>query len=339
VTETPFVRTVLGDIEPGALGVTYAHEHLVILESRTTEASPDLRLDSVDDAVRELAPAQALGLRAVVDGMPADTGRDAEMLAAIARRTGLHVIAPTGIHHIRHYGPRHWTERLPIDEIAGLFIGEIEVGIDRYDLGAPIVHPTPHRAGVIKVAGSEGGPSPRDARIFEAAAIAQARTGCPILTHCEHGTGGVEQVALLERHGARAAGIALSHVDKVVDRGYQRELLATGATLEYDQSFRWGDGENGTLRLLEWAAEDGALDRIVLGMDAARRSYWAVLGGSPGMAWLLGTFTDRMRAIGLTDADLHTLFVTDPARLYAFAPVARRAPGAGDPQTDTEAQA
>ena len=50
----PFVRTVLGDIEPGALGITYAHEHLVILASRTTEQSPDLLLDSVDDAVREL---------------------------------------------------------------------------------------------------------------------------------------------------------------------------------------------------------------------------------------------------------------------------------------------
>lgn len=320
MSTAPFIRTVLGDIEPAQLGVTYAHEHLVILESRTTERSADMLLDSVDDAVRELAPAQALGLRAVVEGMPADTGRDAGMLAEIARRTGLHLIAPTGIHHIRHYGPRHWTERLPVDEIAGLFIGEIEVGIDRYDLGAPVVHPTPHRAGVIKVAGSEGGPSPRDARIFEAAAIAQVRTGCPILTHCEHGTGGIEQVALLERHGARASGIALSHVDKVVDRGYQRELLATGATLEYDQSFRWGDGENGTLRLLGWAAEDGRLGQVVLGMDAARRGYWAVHGGTPGMAWLLGSFSDRMRGIGLTDADLHTLFVTAPARLYAFAP-------------------
>ena len=150
------------------------------------------------------------------------------------------------------------------------------------------------------------------------AEIAQARTGCPILTHCEHGTGGLEQVALLERHGARAAGIALSHVDKVVDRGYQRELLATGATLEYDQSFRWGEAENGTLRLLEWAAEDGRLGQVVLGMDAARRGYWAVHGGTPGMAWLLDGFSARMRAIGLGDADLHALFVTNPARLYAF---------------------
>jgi len=317
-----FVRTVLGDIPPAALGVTYAHEHLVILPSRTTEHWPDHLLDSVEDAVAELAPAQALGLTAVVDGMPADTGRDAAMLAEIARRTGLHVIAPTGIHHIRHYGPRHWTERLPVDEIAGLFIADIEVGIDAWDYGAPVVHRTPYRAGVIKVAGSDGGPSARDARIFAAAGIAQARTGAPILTHCEAGTGGLEQIALLERHGARAAGIALSHVDKVVDRGYHRELAASGATLEYDQSFRWGERENGTLRLIAWAAEDGHLDRVVLGMDAARRGYWAVHGGAPGMAWLLGPFSERMRAIGLDDASIARLFVANPARVYTFAPPA-----------------
>ena len=104
-----FVRTVLGDIDPGELGVTYAHEHLVIAGSRTTELFPDFRLDDVDRAVAELAPVQALGLRSVVDAMPADTGRDAELLAEVSRRSGIHVIAPTGAHHGRYYPERHWT--------------------------------------------------------------------------------------------------------------------------------------------------------------------------------------------------------------------------------------
>ena len=60
---------------------------------------------------------------------------------------------------------------------------------------------SPHRAGVIKVAGSAGGPSARDARVIEAAAEAHHRTGAPILTHCEAGTGALEQVALLEDLG------------------------------------------------------------------------------------------------------------------------------------------
>ena len=55
--------------------------------------------------------------------------------------------------------------------------GELTEGIDANDLNGPVVRRTPHRAGVVKVAGSLDGPSARDRRIFEAAAIATARVG------------------------------------------------------------------------------------------------------------------------------------------------------------------
>ena len=213
---------------------------------------------------------------------------------------------------------RRWSEALTAAEIAELFVADITTGIDALDYGGPVIRRTQHRAGVIKIGGSEGGPSPREARIFEAAAIAHIRTGCPILTHCENGTGALEQVALLGRHGVTPAHIVLSHVDKVVDRGYQREILASGAFAEYDQSFRWKDAANGTLRALAWAAADGTLARILLGMDAARQGYWTTYGGSPGMTWLLGSFSSSMHELGLGDADLHQLFVAGPARAYAF---------------------
>jgi len=318
-----FVRTVLGDIDPGDLGVTYAHEHLAIAGSRMTEVYPDFRLDDVDKAIAELAPAQALGLRSVVDAMPCDAGRDAELLADISRRSGVHVIAPTGAHAEKHYPERHWTLKLAVEEIAGLFAADIDVGIDALDYGSPVVKRTPYRAGVIKVAGSGTSLSERDQRTFEAAAIAQRVTGCPILTHCEGGRGGTEQVAWLERHGAHAEHIALSHVDKVVDRGYQQDLFATGAYVEYDQGFRWGDQPNGTLQLLEWAAEDGRLGQVVLGLDAARRGYWTAYGGKPGWTYLLGGFADDLRARGLGEQEQRQLFTANPARLYSFAEVSR----------------
>jgi predicted metal-dependent phosphotriesterase family hydrolase len=64
---------------------------------------------------------------------------------------------------------------------------------------------------------------------------------------------------------------ALRHVDNVVDRGYHRELVATGAFVEYDGSFRWGDGPNGTLKLLRRLADDGPLDHALRGIYAARQ--------------------------------------------------------------------
>lgn len=314
-----FVRTVLGDIAPADMGVAYAHEHLIIDGGRPVQMEPEFDLADVEAMASELSAAADVGLGTVVDAMPCDAGRNAEKLAELSRRTGVNVVAPTGLHHERYYGAAHWSLRVTTDELADLFTADIERGIDGNDYSGPIVRRTAHRAGVIKVAGSDGGPSDRDRLVFEAAAAAHARTGAPILTHCEHGTGGLEQVRLLADLGVDLARVALSHVDKVVDRGYHRELLGSGASAEYDGSFRWPDGEpNGTLTLLGWMAEDGLGDRIVLGMDAARRRYYRVFGGSPGLSWLLDGFTAAMEAAGLDAAFRRRLFVDNPARIFAF---------------------
>jgi phosphotriesterase-related protein len=314
-----FVRTVLGDIDPADLGVTDAHEHLIIAGGKPVEMSGDFLLDDVDRAVAELQSAKALGLGAVVDAMPADCGRDVLRLAEVSRRSGVHVVAPTGLHHERFYDARHWSRGASIDELAALFVADIGEGIDAEDYGGPIVRRTGHRAGVIKVGGSGGFPTDRDRRAFTAAAQAHRATGCPILTHCEGGMRAVEQVDLLVAADADPGHVVLSHVDKVVDRGYHRELAATGALLEYDGAFRWKDQPNGTLQLLAWMAEDGLLGQVVLGLDAARRDYWSVYGGAPGLTYLLDGFDREMRAIGLDDAARRTMLVENPARAFAFA--------------------
>jgi 5-phospho-D-xylono-1,4-lactonase len=287
-----FVRTVLGDIDPALLGVTYAHEHLVIDGGRPVELSADFLLNDLDRLSDEVRAATAAGLQAAIDMMPADCGRNPILLAELSRRTRLRIVGATGLHHERFTGPSHWSLRATEDELADLFVADIADGIDERDYTGPIVHRTDVRAGVIKIAGSLGGPSDRDRPIFHAAAAAHGRTGVPIHTHCEAGTGALEQIGLLDDAGVATAHLSLSHVDKVVDRGYHREILATGAFVVYDQGFRWGDRPNGTLQLLEWALEDGHVDRVMLGMDAARQGYYAAFGGSPGLPYLLTTFTD-----------------------------------------------
>jgi 5-phospho-D-xylono-1,4-lactonase len=316
---TAFVRTVLGDIDPSLLGVTYAHEHLVIDGGRPVQLEPDFDLSDIDAMATEVGAAMDVGLDAVIDAMPCDCGRSATKLAGLARRTGLHVIAPTGLHHDGFYGSAHWSRRLDVAQLADLFVADIVDGIDRYDYSGPVVDRTPHRAGVIKIGGSEGVLSERDQRVFDAAAAAHIRTGAPILTHCEKGTGGIDQARRLADDGVALSHVALSHVDRVVDRGYHRELAATGAGLEYDGSFRWADASNGTLQLLEWMAEDDLLDHVVLGMDAARQGYYTVYGGGPGLAWLLDGFSRQMEGRGLGAEVQRRLFVDNPARTFSFA--------------------
>jgi predicted metal-dependent phosphotriesterase family hydrolase len=314
-----FVRTVLGDVDPAELGVTYAHEHLVIEPGRATDAEPELLLDDVDRMAAELSEAAAAGLATAVDAMPCNTGRNPAKLAELSRRTGVRIVASTGLHHERFYDAAHWSRRLAVDDLADLFVADIEAGIDVLDYGSPRVRRSPYRAGIVKVAGSEGGPSARDRPIFEAAAVAHGRSGVPILTHCEHGTGALEQARLLVDQGVAPEHVLLSHVDKVVDRGYHREIAATGAFVVHDQAFRWGDTPDGTLQLLAWAAEDDRLDRVLLATDGARQGYLRAYGGAPGLAYLLEAFTRRMAACGLDGSARARMFVTNPARALAFA--------------------
>jgi len=318
-----FVRTVLGDADPSELGVTYAHEHLVIDGGRPVELSPDFLLADIERLEAELSDAAASGLGAAIDAMPADCGRNPAKLAELSRRSGVRIVAATGLHHERFYGPSHWSLRASEDELADLFVADVTNGIDERDYGGPIVRRTAVRAGIVKVAGSQGGPSERDRPIFRAAAATHLQTGVPVHTHCEAGTGALEQIRLLTDAGVPAAHISLSHVDKVVDRGYHRELLSTGAFAVYDQAFRWGERENGTLRLLESVVADGLIGQVMLGMDAARQGYYRAFGGTPGLDWLLRGFSDEMQACGLGPEIRHRLFVDNPARAFAFAEVDR----------------
>ena len=310
------VRTVLGDIPASQLGVCYAHEHLIIDGGVAKLINPEISLQRVEDAVGELAPCVAAGLGAVVDAMPADAGRNVAKLAEISRRSGVHVVAATGLHHARFYGERHWGELLEPAEMAELFVGDLEVGIDAHDLNGPVLRRTPHRAGLVKVAGSAGGPSPRDRRIFEAAAIAVARVGTALMTHCEGGTGGVAQLRLLDELGVPPDRVILSHTDKVVDRGYHRELLATGAKVVYDQGIR---SPEDTARLVRWMVEDGHGSQLLLGTDGARRSLWTALGGSPGLAALRARLGRRLAA-ELGTAVMDRIWVTNPAAALELRP-------------------
>lgn len=310
------VRTVLGDVPSNELGVCYAHEHLVIDGGVAKIINPEISLQSVDDAVEELAPCVLAGVGTVVDAMPADAGRNVVKLAEISRRSGVHVVATTGLHHARYYGERHWGELLDPQEMADLFVAEMEVGIDAHDLNGPVLRRTTHRAGVVKVAGSTDGPSARDRRVFEAAALAATRVGAAVMTHCEGGTGGVAQLQVLAELRVPLDRVILSHTDKVSDRGYHREMLSTGAYVVYDQGLRT---PKSTARLVRWMVEDEHEGQLLLGTDGARRSLWSVLGGTPGLA-ALRTDLGTCLADQLGDDLMRRIWVTNPAAALGLRP-------------------
>lgn len=313
----PHIRTVLGDIPSDALGVCYAHEHIIIDASYTTAVNPEFLLDDVDAASLELAEFHQLGGRAMIDSMPCDSGRNVLKLAEISRCSGVHIVCPTGLHLAKYYDPGHWGNFYSEDELAELFIGEITHGIDARDCNGPIPKPTQHCAGLIKIATGDA-ITPRAEHIFAAAAAAHCQTGAPILTHTEQGALGIEQIKMLQKHGVDLRHVVLSHLDRRPDPVYHREILSIGVCVEYDSAFRWKPEQgNPTLDLLINLFPEFPT-QIMLGMDAARRSYWRHHGGAPGMDFLLTTFTDQMKSAGLTGKDINQIFIHNPASAFAI---------------------
>lgn len=316
-----FIRTVLGDIAPDQLGRCGAHEHLIIDPSYTTERFPDFLLDSVEAGIEELRAFRAAGGGAMVDSMPCDCGRNVVKLAAISQVTGVHILCPTGLHLRQYYPTGSWGERLGVERLADLFVADLEMGIDANDYAGPVCERTSHRAGLIKIASGLDRINDHEARIFAAAGLAHLRTGAPILTHTEKGTAALEQVACLQRHGVAPRHVVLSHTDRKPDAGYHREILSTGVFVEYDAHFRWKPEEgNPTADLILALCSDGFASQIMLGMDAARRTYWKSYGGSPGHNYLLTTFRDLLLSRGLAPADYDRFQLDNPRRAYQFRP-------------------
>lgn len=313
-----FIRTVLGDIPPVQAGITYAHEHLIIEESFPTLANPDFLLNDVDKVSAELTQVYAAGGRTMVDTMPANCGRNVLKLAEVSRRTGIQIVAPTGIHLEMYYPQTHWRYQYSEDQLTRLFIADVVDGIDRYDYNGPVVVRTPHKAGLVKLATGDGPISLHQELIFRVVVNTHRVTGVPILTHSNAGRHALAQAELFDKLGADLSHVVISHVDRCLDVAYHRELLKTGVRVEFDSAFRWKHGEeNGTYRLLEMLLPDFP-DQITAGMDAARNTYWQSYGGSPGLTYLLTTFRDELNRRGLSDY-WNRLMIDNPTALYSFA--------------------
>jgi phosphotriesterase-related protein len=312
------IRTVLDDIDASTLGVCYAHEHIVIDHSFVTQLYPDFLLEDATKIAEELRKFHRAGGRAMVDSMPCGGGRNVTKLADVSRQSGVHILCPTGLHQAKYYPHGHWVARVSVEQLAQIFIDEIEQGIDANDTNGPDLQRTAHRAGLIKVASEFNEIGSREQKVFEAAAIAHNKTGAPILTHTEQGTAAMMQIDLFERFGVEPSSVVISHLDRKPDPVYHREVLARGVFLEYDSAFRWKTQDNPTRNLLIELTQSGFLNQLMLGMDAARSSYWLAFGGSPGLTFLLDTFSQELRESGFTDRDLRSIFIDNPARAYAL---------------------
>ena len=291
------VRTVLGDIAPSELGPCDAHEHLFLV----TPAQPGDEMDDVENAAAEARTLVAAGGRALVDWTPLGVGRDLDGLAAVARETGLHVIAATGLHREVHYAADSPYRAATVEALAAIFIGELR-----------------DRCGIVKLGASYHHLTPFEEKAFEAAAAAHDATGAPVCVHTEHGTLGLAIVERLADIGVAAGSIVLAHVDRNPDAGEHAETASTGAWLQLDGPGRtkyWPDST--ILGLIADLAERGFSSQLLVGGDTGRASTMRAYGGGPGLDYVFARFKPRLeRELGVELSE--QIFVANPARAFAF---------------------
>jgi phosphotriesterase-related protein len=303
------IRTVLGDIEPGTLGVTDSHDHLFFASAKL----PGQELDDVPAAEAELRAFAAAGGRALAQWTPIGLGRQAQQLAALSEAADVRVIAATGLHQAAHYPPEKLT-RL-VEGLAERFIAELTEGL-RPD-GEPDGPPLTARAGLVKVAGDFHQVDRHASMVFEAAAAAHHATGSTIAIHLEGGTHPLGVLAALhDRLGVPADSIILGHLNRFPDPAPHREAADAGAFLGFDGPSRANHATDWRLfDLLGALVEAGHADRILLGGDTTSAAARASSGGGPGIPHLLTDIRARVvRDFGQDVAD--AIFVRNPARAF-----------------------
>jgi phosphotriesterase-related protein len=317
------VQTVGGPAAAADLGLTLMHEHLLVgwpgweAHGEEDRAARRERAARCAERMEEL---RAHGVRTLVDPCPIDLGRDVELMAEVAGRSGVRIVCATGLYKEDQGGSAYFRFRSQLGdavaEMADLFVRELTEGVGETGI----------RAGVIKVATGAGRISPYEELVLRAAARAQRATGVPITTHTDEGTMGVEQLAILAAEGVPAASVVVGHSCGSSDLAYHLAMLDRGAFLGFD---RFGlellHPDRARLAALAGLLALGFERQIVLSHD----SVWCWRGRAPTLPptvmphWkpthLFTCILPRLREAGVPERKIEAMLVDNPRRCFAEA--------------------
>jgi phosphotriesterase-related protein len=326
------IHTVTGRARPDELGLTLVHEHLLIgYPGWAMDAlAPRFDRESVRSrAVDRLQELKAYGVETFVDPCPIDLGRDVEFMADVAQRSGMRIVCATGAYK-EDEGLTYTFGALPVEDIEAIYVKELTEGIG----GTGI------RAGLVKVATGSTQITPYERKLLVAGGRAAAAVGCPVLTHTDGASLGLEQIALLTAQGVPVHRILVGHSDGRDDHAYHRALADQGAYVGFD---RFGiesilpDAQR--IESVRKMVSAGYARSICLSQDSVCGSWLGrpvfhgkVVVTAESIAqhlpnWepthLFKRILPRLRECGVTEAELRTILVDNPRRYFQGSEPAR----------------
>jgi phosphotriesterase-related protein len=322
--EATAIQTTTGTAAVGELGRTLIHEHILVgnpgwdLDAKAPRFVRDDVMARAMDQMQELAD---LGVGTFVDPCPMDLGRDVEFLAELSQKSGMRIVCTTGA-YFEAAGITFTFQHLTAEQIAEIYVEEITRG----------VRDTGIKAGAVKIATGSGEVTAYERKLVIAGARAAQETGVPIISHTQDASCGHEQIDLVTGEGVPAGRLVVGHSDGRDDPEYQRSLAERGAFVGFD---RFGISalipdevriEN-VLRL----AKAGHTDRILLSHDSVlcwlgrpvpmAQDFATVRAALPDWrpTFLFQKVIPQLLERGLTEADVETMLVENPRRLFAGA--------------------
>lgn len=308
----PFIRTVGGDIPIDTLGLILPHEHLFV--DLRGPLTPGYGLGDPQEVAALVKPyldaAQAAGVTAMVECSTLGVGRNVQVLAHLASLTPIHIIAPTGVYREALVPPS--MRDLSAEQLAANWIADLTKGMDGTDI----------RAGWIKIAMSDDGPTPLEARILQAAAQASRHTGAVVGSHTIGGRAAREALDILEASNMNMHRFIWIHTQSEPDIAVHIEAAQRGVYIEYDAIGISDEQDEAMLNAVVEVLAAGYGDHILLSHDAVVYEAGHPGGrpptGSRGYTALIETFLPALRSRGVSEADITRMTVTNPARAFAF---------------------
>ena len=307
------VQTVLGPIEPDALGFTLPHEHTQIALWHI-EGRWDYWQLTRDEPVilDELARFREAGGRSLVDLTLPGVGRDPAWLRRVAEASGVHLVMGCGWYRTAYYPPEARIDHRSVDDLADELVAEIEGGVGE----------TGMKPGIIGEIGTDKPwVSPAEERVHRAVARASRQSGLAITTHAVLSDVGLAQLRIFEEEGADPGRVVIGHADSYPVLEHYLAIIERGANLEFDfLGMPWERERLGEARVVELVCEllgRGHGDRLFLSQDVCNDSQLKAFAGN-GYTYLAETFLPRLRAAGVSDAEIETMTVANPRRLLTI---------------------
>jgi phosphotriesterase-related protein len=288
------------------------HEHLFTdLRGPRVEGYAQAEPDQILRVVEPyLAEAAAAGVTAIVECSTLGVGRNLKVLSKLAEVSPIKLIAPTGVYREAFTPPS--LREMSESELTDLWTQELTEGIEDSSI----------RAGFIKLAMSDDGPTGLEVRNLKAAAKASQKTGAVIASHTIGGIVARKEMDVLEEAGLDLHRFIWVHAQTEPDIAVLNESARRGAYVEFDSVGAPFQSQTELLDVVVALIDAGYVDQLLLSHDAGwynpARPDGLPEEGYRGYTALTKDFIPALLERGVSEKQVRHITLDNPARVFAF---------------------